>query len=46
MHEVVAAAELDAAVDRYVREALSASPTAVARAKGLIQNVLGKRPPT
>lgn len=44
VHEVVAAAELDAAVDRYVAEALSASPTAVARAKGLIQNVLGKPP--
>ena len=44
VHEVVPAAELDAAVDRYVAEALSASPTAVARAKGLIPNVLGKPP--
>lgn len=44
VHEVVAASELDAAVDRYVAEALSASPTAVARAKGLIQNVLGRMP--
>ena len=43
-HEVVPAAELDAAVDRYVAEALSASPTAVARAKALIQTVLGKTP--
>ena len=44
VHEVVAPAELDAAVDRYVAEALTASPTAVARAKGLIQRVLGKLP--
>ena len=44
VHEVVAAADLDAAVDRYVTEALTASPTAVARAKGLIQQVLGKLP--
>jgi methylglutaconyl-CoA hydratase len=44
VHEVVAATDLDAAVDRYVAEALSASPTAVARAKGLIQQVVGKLP--
>jgi methylglutaconyl-CoA hydratase len=44
VHEVVPAAELDAAVDRYVREALSAAPTAVARAKALIPHVLGKPP--
>ena len=44
VHEVVASTELDAAIDRYVAEALSASPTAVARAKGLIQHVLGKMP--
>jgi methylglutaconyl-CoA hydratase len=44
VHEVVATSELDAAVDRYVGEALSASPTAVARAKRLIQTVLGKPP--
>ncbi len=44
VHEVVAAGELDAAVDRYVAEALTASPTAVARAKGLIQQVIGKLP--
>lgn len=44
VHEVVPAAELDSAVDRYVAEALSASPTAVARAKALIQTVLGKPP--
>jgi methylglutaconyl-CoA hydratase len=44
VHAVVAAAELDEAVDRYVRECLGASPTAVARAKALIPNVLGKSP--
>lgn len=44
VHEVVAAAELDAAVERYVAEALSAAPTAVARAKGLIPRVLGQQP--
>ena len=44
VHDVVASADLDAAVDRFVTEALSASPTAIARAKGLIQNVLGKLP--
>jgi methylglutaconyl-CoA hydratase len=44
VHEVVPAAELDAAVDRYVKEALSAAPTAVARAKALIPHVLGKPP--
>jgi methylglutaconyl-CoA hydratase len=44
VHDVVAAADLDAAVDRFVSEALSASPTAVARSKGLIQAVLGQPP--
>jgi methylglutaconyl-CoA hydratase len=44
VHEVVAAAQLDEAVNRYVVEALSAAPTAVARAKALIPNVLGKAP--
>jgi methylglutaconyl-CoA hydratase len=44
VHDVVAAAELDAAVDRFVTEALSASPTAVARSKALIQKVLGQPP--
>ena len=43
-HDVVPAAELDATVDRYVTEALSAAPTAVARAKNLIPHVLGKAP--
>ena len=44
VHEVVPAADLDIAVDRYVSEALSAAPTAVARAKQLIPNVLGRSP--
>jgi methylglutaconyl-CoA hydratase len=44
VREVVPAGELDVAVDRFVAEALSASPTAVARAKLLIQQVLGKAP--
>ena len=44
VHDVVAAPELDAAVDRFVSEALSASPTAVARSKALIQKVLGQSP--
>ncbi|MBY0494910.1 MAG: enoyl-CoA hydratase/isomerase family protein [Cyanobacteria bacterium] len=44
VHDVVPAAGLDAAVDRFVAEALSASPTAVARSKALIQNVLGQPP--
>lgn len=44
VHDVVAATDLDAAVDRFVTEALSASPTAVARSKALIQKVLGQAP--
>src|SRR5215213_5432341 len=44
VHSIVAATDLDAAVDSYVREALGASPTAVARAKALIPNVLGQAP--
>jgi methylglutaconyl-CoA hydratase len=44
VHDVVAASDLDGAVERYVTEALSASPTAVARSKALIQAVLGKPP--
>lgn len=44
VHSIVAAADLDEAVDSYVRESLGASPTAVARAKALIPNVLGRSP--
>jgi methylglutaconyl-CoA hydratase len=42
IHEVVPAAELDAAVDRYLHELLSAGPEAVAAAKALIPNVWGR----
>src|SRR4029453_6180995 len=44
VHEVVGASDLDAAVDRFVSEALSASPSAVARSKALIQTVIGQAP--
>jgi methylglutaconyl-CoA hydratase len=44
VHAVVAADQLDATVTRYVAEALSASPTAVARAKALIPKVVGRAP--
>lgn len=44
VHEVVTASDLDAAVDRFVNEALGASPTAVARSKALIQSVIGQMP--
>ncbi len=42
VHDVVPAAELDAAVDRYVQELLGAGPEAVAAAKALIPNVWGR----
>lgn len=44
VHEVVAPGQLDAAIDRYIAESLSAAPSAVARAKQLIPNVLGQQP--
>jgi methylglutaconyl-CoA hydratase len=44
VHAVVPAPELDAAVDRYVREFLSAAPTGVAAAKALIPRVWGRTP--
>ncbi|HYE84707.1 MAG TPA: enoyl-CoA hydratase-related protein [Vicinamibacterales bacterium] len=44
VHEVVPAGQLDETVNRILAEALSASPTAVARAKRLIPEVLGKSP--
>ena len=44
VHAVVPMSELDAAVDRYVEELLSASPTGVAAAKALIPRVLGRAP--
>src|ERR1700682_3134298 len=39
VHAVVPAAELDAAVERYVQELLTAGPEAVSAAKALIANV-------
>jgi methylglutaconyl-CoA hydratase len=44
VHAVVAPAQLDEAVANYVDEALSASPTAVAKSKGLIPRVIGRAP--
>ena len=44
VHAVVPAAELDAAVQRYVTELLSAAPSAVATAKRLIPLVAGRTP--
>ena len=41
VHDVVAAADLDVAVRRYVQELLSAGPEAVAAAKALIPKVWG-----
>jgi methylglutaconyl-CoA hydratase len=44
VHAVVPAEELDATVDQYVREILTAAPQAVAAAKGLIRDVSGRLP--
>jgi methylglutaconyl-CoA hydratase len=44
VHAVVPEAELDATVDRYVTELLSAAPTGVAAAKRLIPLVWGRTP--
>ncbi|MDP2319784.1 MAG: enoyl-CoA hydratase-related protein [Acidobacteriota bacterium] len=44
VHAVVTSDQLDATVTKYVTEALTASPTAVARAKALIPNVAGRAP--
>ena len=44
VHSVVPADELETAVQRYVSEALSASPTALAAAKALIPRVWGHSP--
>lgn len=44
VHEVVPERDLDAAVDRHVREILGAAPGAVAATKQLIRDVLGRRP--
>jgi methylglutaconyl-CoA hydratase len=42
IHQIVAAGELDAAVERYVVELLTAGPEAVAAAKALIPDVWGR----
>jgi methylglutaconyl-CoA hydratase len=42
VHEVVAPTELDAAVNRYLQELLSAGPEAIAAAKALIPMVWGR----
>jgi methylglutaconyl-CoA hydratase len=44
VHAVVPAADLDATVQRYVAELLSAAPSAVATAKALIPRVTGRLP--
>jgi methylglutaconyl-CoA hydratase len=44
VHSVVPSDQLETTVKQYVREALSASPTAVARAKALIPRVAGRPP--
>ena len=44
VHEVVAAADLDAAVDRFVSEALERIADRGGALEGLIQSVLGKPP--
>ncbi len=44
VHQVVPLTQLDDAVAAYVKEALSAAPTAVARSKALIPRVLGRAP--
>jgi len=44
VHAVVAAGELDRAVDGCVREILSGSPSAIAATKALLSQVAGRRP--
>lgn len=44
VHAVVPAPDLDATVQRFVSEVLSAAPSAVAAAKALIPQVWGRRP--
>jgi methylglutaconyl-CoA hydratase len=44
VHAVVAAGELDRAVDGYVREVLTGSPSAIAATKALHSRVAGGRP--
>jgi methylglutaconyl-CoA hydratase len=44
VHKVTPRAELDAAVDDYVREILTSAPSSIAAAKKLIKEVSGLRP--
>jgi methylglutaconyl-CoA hydratase len=44
VHHVVPAAELDAALARYLRELLTSAPVAAAQARALIEHVRGKPP--
>jgi methylglutaconyl-CoA hydratase len=44
VHAVVPAVDLDRTVDAYVRELLTASPSAIAATKALLPQVAGRRP--
>lgn len=44
VHAVTDPGTLDERVQQYVREVLTAAPTAIARAKGLIQQIAGRPP--
>jgi len=44
VHEVVPAAELDAAVERRLRDVMEAGPQAIAAAKALIREIAGEHP--
>ena len=44
VHEIVPESELDAAVERRVRDVLSSGPRAIAAAKSLIRDVVGESP--
>jgi methylglutaconyl-CoA hydratase len=44
VHEIVPAAELDAAVDRRLAEVMTAGPRAIATAKALIREIAGVHP--
>jgi methylglutaconyl-CoA hydratase len=44
VHEIVPAADVDAVIDRYIGELLTAGPEALSAAKALIRAVAGRRP--
>jgi methylglutaconyl-CoA hydratase len=44
IHAIAPTAELDTRVQQYVREVLTAAPTAIARAKTLLQQIAGRPP--